>query len=251
MVIEKSPLALLKSWSDEFESTSNRVRLLIGGSHWLSDGKHKESILINFLKKYTFNRYHFSAGFIVSQDKASPSSGEIDILVASRQSSIPWHNEEGLLIVSPECVVAHIHVKSSYNKSAIEDIFNSIKMANKAISKGDSNSLHTNVWSAAFFFNESPIPSNKLLEKHITDCAKEFSDFTHLPKGIFINPDIAILFNSNISEVKINIIKAESLIVALFLCYFHESLNGAQNSEIGDLLYSLPAHESHYFTIKN
>jgi len=32
----------LCSWSDELVSRANRVRMLIGDAHWLSDGHHKE-----------------------------------------------------------------------------------------------------------------------------------------------------------------------------------------------------------------
>src|SRR5690606_30617129 len=82
--IKRSTLGLLKSWSHELESTSDRIRLLIGDQHWLSDGKHKEAILSNFLRKYSLENFVFSTGFIVGHDETSPSSGEIDILVSSK-----------------------------------------------------------------------------------------------------------------------------------------------------------------------
>lgn len=247
----KDTLALVKSWSIEFDSISDRIRQLIGESHWLSDGKHKESILMNFLRKYTLDSFVYSSGFIVSHDIDSPQSGEIDILVASPQKGVPWFVDSGILIAPPESIVAHIHVKSNYQKKALEDIFNSICKANLSLSKNDSNpSVLDDIWSSGFFFSQQTSPNLTLIEEHIKSCSKDLKSTLFLPNAIFIHPDISIIINrSTDQEATVKIIKSEKLCVALFLCHFFESITKQTSSEIGDLLFTKVADSSSVFTL--
>lgn len=246
--IKKNALDLLKSWSQELESTSNRIRFLIGDQHWLSDGKHKEAILSNFLRKYTFDNFVFSTGFIVAHDQTSPSSGEIDILVSSKGDGIPWFYDSDILITPPENVIAHVHVKSSYNKDALLDIFKSVKKANIALSNDYSTSKHANTWSAGFFFNQNNLPSIETMKDHIIQGIKSVEDPTLLPKGIYISPHNVILMESEKNIVSVRIIKADDLAAALFLTDFFESTN-TSTSDIGDLLFAQLALEVESFSI--
>lgn len=237
MDIDKNPIDLVKSWSDEFRATSNRIRSLIGRSHWLSDGKHKEAILSGFLKKYTNNKYIYSTGFIVPFDNISPSSGEVDIVVSCSDSGLPWFNDSGLIIVPPEMVKAHIHVKSSYRKDSLVDVFTSIEKANVAISKSGINvrSLES-IWSCGFFFDENFNSINTLLD-NVVDIIENLEDWNYLPNSIYIHPNFSVNINRNNREVEVVCSKNEDLVVPMFLASFYECVGGISSTDLGDLLY--------------
>ena len=243
--ITKDSLELLKSWSQEFEATINRVRHLIGSSHWLSDGKHKEAIITNFLKKYTLENYTISSGFIVSHEPGIPSSGEIDVLVSRRGIGIPWFYDSGILITPPENVLAHIHVKSAYQKQQLFDIFDSTKKACLAISKEGTNPEKLRkTWAAGFFFSEEGKVSLQTLKSHIEEKLESIDDPSTLPNAIFLHPSISIIIDKyDKKTVNVKLIKAKHLSAALFLCYFVESVVPTGSTEIGDLLYNQEGDE--------
>ena len=244
MAIRPSPEELFKSWSNEFEVTSKRVRNLIGGSHWLSDGKHKESIIKNFLRKYTLDRYEIASGFIVSNVDPECRSGEIDVLVVSRTKDIPWFSESDLMIVPPGCVEAHIHVKSKYSKASMKNILKSIGRANQSLSEGDiGNGVHSRVWSAGFFFESGGLNINQV-GADVTSVIGEIDSILEIPRSIYMLPDIIVNFNVTNNIIRLKIIKASDLVVALFLSSFHEFLSESCFSGIGDALFDVGAGES-------
>lgn len=139
----------LESWTMELYARADRVRQLIGDAHWLSDGHHKESIIREFLQRYMPNNFTVSRGFIrsVSSNVCSP---EIDILISNYAIHPPFFFEGDLQIIPPSSVVAHIEVKTAFNRtnldSSIENILSAKKILNKygAIEK---------TWSSIFFFD--------------------------------------------------------------------------------------------------
>jgi len=56
----------------------NRIRNLIGSNHWGEDGRYKEIILMNFLKRFLPNNIEVGTGFIKEGDNIST---QIDIIV--------------------------------------------------------------------------------------------------------------------------------------------------------------------------
>lgn len=250
--MKKSPLDFVKSWSTEFDATSNRVRQLIGDEHWLSDGKHKEAILRNFLNKYTYNQYVMSSGFIASSQIDSASSGEIDLLVVSPSKGIPWFYDSGILITPPEPVVAHIHVKSGYKKNQLMSIFKSSERANLCISQGGSyTGINNSVWSAGFFFDNTGSFSLTSLGDNIKEGIENIGVTSNLMNAVFIHPHVSVIINKkNKEHALVNIIKSENIVPALFLSSFYEFMNIGGSTEIGDLLFNQMSDESTNFTVR-
>lgn len=238
--IKKEPFELLKSWSYELTANCDRVRHLIGSDHWLSDGKHKEVLLMAFLKKYAIDDALAACGFIVSTVGEQLSSGEIDILIADKRPEVPWLNQSDILIVPPNCVKAHIHVKSSYNQASIEDVFNSIAKANSVISRcGEDVKKLENIWSSAFFFHNSKLPTLRTIKKHILKLTSDLEFLEYAPKALFIHPGISISFNHGYkNKIKIKIIEEDHLTMGIFLQNFQEYVNAQPTTELGDLLHS-------------
>lgn len=109
-----------ESTTKELKSTQNRVRNLIGDSHWGEEGRYKEAILRNMIKRFISPRYTVGTGFIVKNVNGNiESSSQIDILIFD--SSYPTLFSEGdFYIVTPNSVKAVIEVKTNI-KSRLEE----------------------------------------------------------------------------------------------------------------------------------
>lgn len=139
--------AYFATWSDEISSRADRVRLLIGSRHWLSDGSHKEFLLREFLVRHLPPTLLVSHGFIralLSED-VSP---EIDVLVVDPTCHAPLFNEGGLLVVAPSSAIATIEVKSTYRKQVLQDATLNVLRV-RAV--GLTGSARSSMWSGIVF----------------------------------------------------------------------------------------------------
>jgi hypothetical protein len=114
-----------KSIAHEFNATKNRIRYLIGSAHWGEDGRYKEVILMNFLKRFLPNNIEVGTGFIKDGDNIST---QIDIIIYN--SSLPlYFKENDFIIVQPKSVLGIIEVKSNPDRNKIaEAIFKASKV---------------------------------------------------------------------------------------------------------------------------
>lgn len=104
-----------KSIALEFNANKNRIRHLIGSAHWGEDGRHKEVILMNFLKRFLPNNVAVGTGFIKEGDSIST---QIDIIIYN--PSVPlYFKENDFIIVQPGSVLGVIEVKSNPDKNKI------------------------------------------------------------------------------------------------------------------------------------
>ena len=67
-----------KSISNELISIKNRVRNFIDDHHWGEDGRYKEIILSEILRRHLPKNVSVGTGFVVNQDNIST---QIDIIV--------------------------------------------------------------------------------------------------------------------------------------------------------------------------
>lgn len=97
-----------KSVAAEFKAYENRVRNLIDDHHWGEDGRFKEIILMNYLKRILPSYASVGTGFIKSKDSITK---QIDIIIY--QNTYPTLFSEGdFVILIPESVIGIIEVKS-------------------------------------------------------------------------------------------------------------------------------------------
>lgn len=115
------------STTEELKSVENRVRNLIGPANWPEDGRYKEAILRNMIKKFLSPRYTIGTGFIVkSVNGIMKCSTQIDILIFD--SNFPVLFSEGdFYIVTPSSVKAVVEVKT---KLRIQKLTEAIKKLN-------------------------------------------------------------------------------------------------------------------------
>lgn len=193
------PLKCLESWSQELISRADRVRQLIGDAHWLSDGRHKENLLKQFLQRHLPPHLRIDPGFISPPDTTRKLSGEIDILITDPCWGPAFFAESGITIVPPESVVAHVHVKSEFRFANLKDVFESIRSAYSAISS--SVDAHS-VWSAGFFFSDAKATEPK---RCLEWCRKIIADAPRvarfaLPSCIAVLGQTILLFERRPSK---------------------------------------------------
>ena len=164
----KAP-AYLKSWSEELQSRADRVRQLIGGAHWLSDGHHKEAVLREFLQRYLPLHVQISRGFVHSglSEQCSP---EVDVLITDPIAHQPFFNEGGLQIVPPTGVIAYFEVKTQFRKPELLDALTSIARTQLVL---NSYVDLSKVWRSVFFFSISESRSSESALKTITETINQ------------------------------------------------------------------------------
>ncbi|NHC43627.1 hypothetical protein G6549_27710 [Bacillus sp. MM2020_1] len=97
-----------KSVSAELKASQNRVRFFINNYHWGEDGRFKEVLLMNYLKKVLPSNVSVGTGFV---RKGNEVSSQIDLIIFN--NSCPTLFSEGdFIIVLPESVYGIIEVKS-------------------------------------------------------------------------------------------------------------------------------------------
>ena len=97
-----------KSVAAEFKAYENRVRNLIDDHHWGEDGRYKEIILMNYLKRVLPAYVSVGTGFVKSKESLTR---QIDIIIY--KNTYPTLFSEGdFVILIPESVIGIIEVKS-------------------------------------------------------------------------------------------------------------------------------------------
>lgn len=139
-----------QSIAQELDVTKNRVRDLIGNSHWLSDGEFKEAVLRKILINHVPESMRVGKGFICypseEQDNYRNNSSQLDILITSKNKYTLFKDGE-LTIVTPDVVEAIIEVKTKHNKSELEDDLKKLAEQAKLVRK-----YSPNCWIGLFIY---------------------------------------------------------------------------------------------------
>lgn len=130
-----------KSITNELISIKNRVRDLIGNAHWGEEGRYKEAVLKNVIRKFLPNSLSIGTGFIVKEDAEQDIvSKQLDIIVYDNTKPVLF-NEGDFIITTENYVKAIIEVKSKINITNLREVidsFNEFNVFNK-ISDRDNN----------------------------------------------------------------------------------------------------------------
>ena len=165
----------LESLADELLVQSTRVRNLIGGRHWLSDGHHKEYLLGSVLHRHVPEAVLVGRGFVISPTDPEHCSTEQDLLVLDVTREAPIFHQSGLMIAFPNQVLAAISVKTNLGRREVTD---SIEGLNSVISLVNlSTTDSSSCWCAVFCFE---------VPKEVTRNPK--LPYDYLLKGIKSHP---------------------------------------------------------------
>ncbi|QLK09339.1 hypothetical protein BMG_6111 (plasmid) [Priestia megaterium] len=156
--IRRNPdyLSYHQSINAELKATKDRVRYFIGDSHWGEDGRFKEILLINHLKKVLPSNVSVGTGFVRNGEKIT---SQIDLIIYD--NSIPTLFLEGdFVIVLPESVYGIIEVKSKIR--ANEEF---IRAVNKAHLNGEK--IQKKIFNGIFGFENQISFSGDMLAPSI------------------------------------------------------------------------------------
>lgn len=142
----------LASLAEELHCQSTRVRDLIGDSHWLSDGHHKEYILTHLLQRHLPSGVVACRGFVVSPNDTGLRSTEQDILIIDTHREAPIFSGGGLSIALPHSVLAAISVKTTLDSETVAD---TIKGLNSVRSTMVDHIRARELWCAGYFYEIS------------------------------------------------------------------------------------------------
>lgn len=111
-----------KSIAAELIATKDRVRHLIGGKHWLSDGEHKEAVLRKVLRTHVQETMHVGTGFVCGPDIASH---QTDILLTYRDKPALFRDGE-LVVVTPDAAARIIEVKTRVRRDKLVTVLRQV-----------------------------------------------------------------------------------------------------------------------------
>ncbi|MDO8140265.1 MAG: hypothetical protein Q6358_02095 [Candidatus Brocadiales bacterium] len=101
-----------ESITEELNIIKNRVRNLIGNRHWGEEGKYKEAILKNVLRKFLPQNISVGTGFIVNTNRQEDISKQIDIIIYDNSYPVLF-SEGDFIITTTKNVKGIVEVKSS------------------------------------------------------------------------------------------------------------------------------------------
>jgi len=136
-----------KSTSKEMNAIKDRVRNLIGGYNWGEEGRYKESILINTLRRFIPKTFAVGTGFVIKKTERNilhDSSSQIDLIIYD--TAFPLLFSEGdFVILTPEAVRGIIEVKTNIENLSKKKLLEMVEKANndgKFISEGQLRKKH-------------------------------------------------------------------------------------------------------------
>lgn len=118
-----------KSIAQEFKAYENRVRNLIDSSNWADEGRFKEIILMNYLKRILPKNVSVGTGFVRSNGEITK---QIDIIIYDNTYPLLF-SEGDFVVCAGECVLGIIEVKTKIQASKITEIINTANNNGKII----------------------------------------------------------------------------------------------------------------------
>ncbi|MBK8723801.1 MAG: hypothetical protein IPL95_16585 [Saprospiraceae bacterium] len=113
-----------ESITQEIDVIKNRVRNLIGGANWGEEGRFKEAVLKNILKRFLPKNMSVGTGFILKAENSSSNisiSKQLDIIIYD--NTLPLLFSEGdFIITTINNVKGVIEVKSKITSSTFQTV---------------------------------------------------------------------------------------------------------------------------------
>lgn len=103
-----------KSISSELISIKDRLRNFIDDNHWPEDGRYKEIILSDILRKHLPNSVSVGTGFVACEQGLST---QIDIIIYKNDLPLMFQQAD-FIIATPDAVLGIVEVKSTISNSS-------------------------------------------------------------------------------------------------------------------------------------
>jgi len=190
--IRIDPEEFQKSITEELDTIKNRVRNLIGSSHWGEEGRYKEAILRNVIKKFLPSNLSIGTGFVIKKNNGNTQiSSQIDIIIYD--NTIPVLFSEGdFVITTYKNVKGIIEVKTKIINNQLQEIIQKAETNGKLIGKNVFNGIFSYEYEYKGDINENKDDINKNIDK-IKKEVKE-AEAKGYVNHISLGPDVFIRF---------------------------------------------------------
>lgn len=132
-----------KSIADEFKALEKRLRYLIDFSHHGEDGRYKEIIVINYLRRILPQNLSVGTGFVRTSNKIS---NQIDIIIYD--STYPLLFKEGdFIVATPENILGIIEVKSNLKSAEVVEVINKCNINGRLIAEESNREIFNGIFS--------------------------------------------------------------------------------------------------------
>lgn len=128
-----------KATTRELLALTNKVRELI--SHWGEDGRYKEAVFKNILRRFLPDKYLIGTGFVVKQTDLRDqhlSSKQLDLIIYDNGSPLLF-KEGDFVILTPDSVRGIIEIKANLQNQDITEIVSQANENGKFIYEGQIN----------------------------------------------------------------------------------------------------------------
>jgi|GEM_PF-2778187 len=158
------------SLSGELDSQAQRVRQLIGSAHWGHDGRHKEVLLAELIRRHCPPTILVSTGFVISPNNLEIRSSEQDILIVDASKEAPLFHQGALVVAFAHTVLAAISVKTTMDSRTVKDTIDGLQTI-RQVSR-DAGRRGEQTWCGGFFYriDESWSKKNQLLYDNVKRC---------------------------------------------------------------------------------
>lgn len=181
------------SLSLELKAQAARVRQLIGDAHWGHDGRHKEILFQDIVRRHSPASLLVTTGFVVSPVDIDIRSTEQDVLVVDTSLEAPLFHNGDLSIVFPHTVVAAISIKSSMRGDTIESVVHGLNSVRKVAR--DAQVDPRSIWCGGFFYDVDPRLVNRPSEvyRYLREYMLKYpiqTPILHSPHAHIFGPDL-------------------------------------------------------------
>jgi len=110
------------SFADEILAKRDRLRSLIGGAHWPSDGAYKEGLLRDAVKRVVPSGLEVAHGFLLKPDRTGTNpSGQLDLLIYDGSRRAPEFKDGDFACVVAGSARGVGEIKTRWTKKTLEE----------------------------------------------------------------------------------------------------------------------------------
>ena len=184
------PEEFQKSITNELNIIKNRVRNLIGNAHWGEEGRYKEAVLKNVIKRFLPTNLSLGTGFVIRENNHKHKvSKQIDIVIYD--NTVPVLYSEGdFVITTYKNVRGIIEVKTKVRIGELEEIVQKAKENGELIDK--------NIFNGIFSYEFE----DNINSKSIDQVLKKVKGYVN---HISLGPDIFIRYWRRKKKSKLNL----------------------------------------------
>lgn len=161
-----NPEKFQESITREFEVVKDRVRNLIGSAHWGEEGRYKEAVLTNVIRRFLPSNLSVGTGFVTKAGNRDilheevAVSKQIDIIVYDNRIPVLF-SEGDFIITTHRNVRAIVEVKTSANNSQMRDILRTSMLNAKMM----ENLVFNGIFAYEYDRRDSITNLKRILEK--------------------------------------------------------------------------------------